>query len=221
MDVNESHNSPAGKPVRPPWVWIAGSAAIAGLIGGPACSNSEQKTAEPKQATASSGHGTDDKMGTESSGHGMDDKMGTEAESTKVGESASRMSVVTLSGSTFVVPTGKPTALWFTADGCRSCIPKAQALDKIKSGAGDRIAVLGVDINPADTEAVFRRWIGEVGEPHFDFAMDKNGQLAVAWGVRDTSTVIILDGAGTIVYHSTGAADEATFRSAFAKAGLA
>jgi thiol-disulfide isomerase/thioredoxin len=131
------------------------------------------------------------------------------------------MSVVTLSGSTFVVPTGKPTALWFTADGCRSCIPKAQALDRIKREAGDHIAVLGVDINPTDTETVFRHWIGEVGNPDFDFALDKNGGLAVTWGVRDTSTVIILDATGKVVYHSTGAADEATFRSAFAKAGLA
>lgn len=212
MDRNEEQGGQAAGPTSKPewnrpWTWIAGVVAVTGLVVGPACSDSDEKTAEPKQATASSGHG-------------MDDKMGAEAESAKVGETASRMSVVTLSGSTFVVPAGKPTALWFTADGCRSCIPKAQALDKIKSGAGDRIAVLGVDINPTDTEAIFRRWIGEVGNPQFEFAMDKNGQLAVAWEVRDTSTVIILDGAGKIVYHSTGEADEATFRSAFAKAGL-
>lgn len=223
MDRKEQQGGPAAGPTSKaarnrPWTWIAGVLAVAGLVVGPACSDSNEKTAEPKQATASTGRGTEEQTGTGSAGHGMDDR--TEAESAKGGETASRMSVVTLSGSTFVVPTGKPTALWFTADGCRSCIPKAQALDKIKSEAGDRIAVLGVDINPTDTEAVFRRWITEVGNPRFDFAMDKNGQLAVAWEVRDTSTVIILDGVGKIVYHSTGAADEATFRSAFAKAGL-
>ena len=59
-----------------------------------------------------------------------------------------------------------------------------------------------------------------MGNPHFAFAMDKGGQLTVAWGVRDTSTVVIVDAVGKVVYHSVGGADEATFRSAFAKAGL-
>ncbi|MGH9286625.1 MAG: TlpA family protein disulfide reductase, partial [Acidimicrobiales bacterium] len=137
-----------------------------------------------------------------------------------VGKAAPRYSVTTLAGSTFTVPAGKPAAVWFTADGCRSCIPKAKALDKIKGDAGDRIAILGVDINPTDTESDFRGWIKEVGDPRFDFAMDKNGALVLAWGVRETSTVVIVDAAGKVVYHSTGVADEATFRAAFATAGL-
>lgn len=220
MAVHEDQDGATRRPVRErPWAGIARVVAVVALIVGPACSTSDHSSAESKNTTASSAHGTDDDKGASSAGHGMDDKT-AEAESATAGETASPMSVVTLSGSTFAVPTGKPTALWFTADGCRSCIPKAQALDRIKAAAGDRIAVLGVDISPTDTEATYRRWIEEVGNPRFDFAMDKNGQLTVAWKVRDTSTVVILDPAGKVVYHSTGAADEATLRSAFAKAGL-
>lgn len=64
------------------------------------------------------------------------------------------------------------------------------------------------------------RWIGEVGNPPFQFAMDHNGALTVALGVRDTSTVIVCDKDGKVVFHSSGGADEAAFRTAFAKAGL-
>jgi len=212
-DIGGPPAGPMGRPVwRRPWVRIAGVVAVV-AIGGLIVARATRSTTHvsagaPSHAAASSGHGMGDGMGTGGS------------EGTNAGETAARVSVVTLSGSTFVVPTGKPTALWFTAEGCRSCIPKAQALDRIKGGAGDRIAVLGVDINPTDSEAVFRRWIGEVGNPHFAFAMDKGGQLTVAWGVRDTSTVVIVDAVGKVVYHSAGGADEATFRSAFAKAGL-
>jgi thiol-disulfide isomerase/thioredoxin len=227
VDVNKEQGRPPETPVwNQPLTWIAGVVAIAGLIMGPACSKSDHSTAASKHATASSGQGMHDKMGTASSGQDMNDNMkdnmgAAGSQSDKVGQTGPKVSVATLAGSTFVVPTGKPTALWFTANGCTSCIPKAKALAKIKSDVGDRIAVLGVDMNPTDTEAIFRRWIGEVGNPPFEFAMDKGGQLAVAWGVRDTSTVVICDAAGKIVYHSTGTADEATFRSALAKAGLA
>lgn len=143
------------------------------------------------------------------------------SEGARVGEVAPSFSVTTLSGSTFRFPTGKPTALWFTADGCRSCLPKAQALDRIKADVGERLAVLGVDISPSDTESVFRSWIKEAGNPRFDFAMDRAGELTLAMGVRDTSTIVIVDGKGKVVYNSAGAADEAAFRAALGKAGLA
>src|SRR5438128_5277931 len=51
----------------------------------------------------------------------------------QVGKVAPPFSVATLSGSTFRFPTGKPTALWFTANGCRSCIPTAEALAGIRA----------------------------------------------------------------------------------------
>lgn len=138
----------------------------------------------------------------------------------EAGEVAPSFTVATLSGSTFRFPTGKPTALWFTANGCQSCLPKAQALDRIKAEAGDRLAVLGVDISPTDTESVFRSWIKEAGNPRFDFAMDRAGALTLAMGVHDTSTIVIVDGKGKVVYNSAGAADEAAFRAALVKAGL-
>jgi thiol-disulfide isomerase/thioredoxin len=145
----------------------------------------------------------------------------TAAQGTGVGDVAPNFSLATLAGSTFHFPTGKPTAVWFTANGCRSCIPKAQALDRIKASVGDRLAVVGVDIAPGETESTFRDWIKEVGNPRFEFALDKGSKLAVAWGVKDTSTIVITDASGKVIYNSLEAADEQTFRAALSKAGLA
>jgi thiol-disulfide isomerase/thioredoxin len=145
----------------------------------------------------------------------------TAVQGTGVGEVAPAFSLATLAGSTFHFPTGKPTAVWFTANGCRSCIPKAQALDRIKASAGDRLAVVGVDIAPGETASTFRDWIKEVGNPRFEFALDSGGKLASAWGVKDTSTIVITDASGKVVYNSLEAADEQTFRAALSKAGLA
>ena len=144
----------------------------------------------------------------------------TPGQGAQVGEVASSFSLATLSGSTFHFPTGKPTAVWFTENGCTSCIPKAQALDRIKAGFGERLAVVGVDIAPGETEATFRNWIKQVGNPRFEFAMDKGSKLTLAWGVKDTSTIVITDAAGKVVYNSLEAADEQTFRAALSKAGL-
>lgn len=180
--------------------------ALAPLVVG--CSSSNDPTASH---TASSGAAAN---GAAQTGDGA--SAGTEP-----GQVAPSFSLATLSGGRFAFPTGKPTAVWFTASGCRSCIPKAQALDRIKSEFGDRLAALGVDINPAETEGDFRDWLNETGNPHFEAALDKGGKLAVSWGVSDTSTVVITDSAGKVVYHSSEAADEGTFRDALKQAGLA
>jgi hypothetical protein len=144
----------------------------------------------------------------------------TAGQGAEVGQVASGFSLATLSGSTFHFPTGKPTAVWFTENGCTSCIPKAQALDRIKAGFGQRLAVVGVDIAPGETEATFRDWIKQVGNPRFDFAMDRGSKVTLAWGVKDTSTIVITDAAGKVVYNSLEAADEQTFRTALSTAGL-
>lgn len=179
----------------------------------PDSSGTAEKAQGGGQATETSAMSGDHKADAEGTAAGSKAGVGE-------GQVAPRFSLATLSGGTFAFPTGKPTAVWFTANGCRSCIPKAQALDRIKAASGERLAILGVDINPSDGEAVFRAWLQEVGNPRFENALDKDGQLAVSWGVADTSTVVITDAAGTIVYRSAAPADEATFRDALTRAGL-
>lgn len=137
------------------------------------------------------------------------------------GERAPAFSVRTLDGGRFGFPTGKPTAIFFTASYCGSCIPKARAFARIKADVGERIAVLGIDIDPSDTPSSFREWIAAAGNPPFAYAMDAGSRLVRAFDVRALSTVVITDGSGKVVYRSFLEDGEQVLRTALVKAGLA
>jgi cytochrome c biogenesis protein CcmG/thiol:disulfide interchange protein DsbE len=137
------------------------------------------------------------------------------------GEQAPSFSVGTLDGNAFAFPTGKPTAILFTASYCVPCLPKAEAFGRIQADAGDRIAVLAVSIDPSDTPASFREWIDAAGNPPLAYAIDADGRLLRAFAVRALSTVVVADGDGRVVFRSAGPDGEDTLRDAVRRAGLA
>lgn len=137
-----------------------------------------------------------------------------------VGDRIPAFSVATLDGARFEFPNGKPTAFFFTSSFCGSCIAKAQAFDRIERDVSDRVAILGVDIDPFDTESSFRSWIDAAGEPRYDFAMDGDGRLTTLFDVIALSTVVVTDGDGEVVYRSFAEGGEQALRAALEEAGL-
>lgn len=145
---------------------------------------------------------------------------GGEGTGSGVGERAPSFSVTTTSGTSFDFPTGKPTALLFLASGCPTCIEPAITLNRLERELGDRIAVLGIDINPTDTPADVARFIEAAQNPRYGFAIDGDGQLTLAFGIRAQATVVFTDSAGRIVERLEEQSDPAAFRAALAEAGL-
>lgn len=94
-----------------------------------------------------------------------------------IGERASGFSVTTTSGSSFTFPTGKPTAQLFIASDCPTCIAPAITLNRLERELGDRVAVLGININPTDTPADLAGFGEAAGNPRHGFAIDRYGQL--------------------------------------------
>lgn len=137
----------------------------------------------------------------------------------EVGDTSPRFSLATTAG-TFAVPTGKPTALLFIASDCPSCIAPAVTLNRIERQLGDRVAVVGIDINPTDTDADLRSFIEKAGNPRYGFAVDRDGGLTTGFGIRAQATVVFTDGAGRVVERMEEESDEAAFRAALAVAGL-
>lgn len=128
-------------------------------------------------------------------------------------------SIGTLTGDVFSFPTGRPTALYFTGSTCASCLPKAEALDRIEREADGAVAVLGVDVDGFDTEEMFRDWIAHAGTPRHAFAMDTDFRLLDLFEVTALSTVVVTDGAGHLVWRSADEAGEPELRRALARAG--
>lgn len=136
------------------------------------------------------------------------------------GERAPGFSVTTTSGASFAFPTGKPTALLFIASDCPTCIAPAITLNRLERELGDRVAVLGIDINPTDTPADVARFAEAAENPRYGFAIDRDGELTVAFGIRVQAAVVFTDREGRIVERLEEESDPAAFRAALAKAGL-
>lgn len=135
------------------------------------------------------------------------------------GPAPAALSVKTVSGSTFSLPAGKPTVLFFMTGECASCIEGARALDTIERQYGDRLAVLAVDRDPGATTAAVRAFAQAAGNPRYSFARDPDGRMVGAFAVRALDTVVITDAGGAVVYRAVSP-DQASLRTALGKAGV-
>lgn len=93
---------------RRPGVKIAGVVVLVGLVG---LAVVRARDLNRSPSVASSGY-----------------KMEARSGGAKVGELAPQFSLPTLSGSTFAVPSGKPTAVWFTANGVPELHPEGEGV---------------------------------------------------------------------------------------------
>lgn len=137
----------------------------------------------------------------------------------KVGDLAPEFTAVTLNGEQFRLPAGKPAVVFFMAGWCASCFPEAQALARVDSRYGDRVAILAVSPDPSDTPDSLRDFSDQAGA-RYRFARDSDGTLAGALDVRALDSTVVVDAAGRIVYRDGYPTDEATLLSALRKGGL-
>lgn len=137
-----------------------------------------------------------------------------------VGEMAPAFFVTTVGGTSFTLPAQKPAVLFFMAGWCSTCIPEAEALDRIERSVGDRVAILAVDADPADSLASLEQFIALVGSPRYGFAQDRDGRLVAAFDVHALDTTVVVDAAGRVVYRDAVPTDEPVLRRALAKAGI-
>lgn len=135
------------------------------------------------------------------------------------GVASAALSVKTVSGSTFSVPAGKPTVLFFMTGECASCVEGARTLDAIERQYGDRLAVLAVDMDPGASTAAVRAFAESAGSPRYSFARDPDGRMVGALAVRALDTVVITDANGAVVYRGVSP-DQASLRAALGKAGV-
>jgi peroxiredoxin len=154
--------------------------------------------------------------------HGADEAAGgvtvERAGGSRVGDMAPVFEAVTTAGERVRVPAGKPTVLFFMAASCDPRV-EASALDRIVRADGQRVEVVGVDIDPAEPEADLAAFAGKVGAA-YGFVHDRDGVLARAFGVRALDSTVIVDAAGRTVYRDAAPTDEATLRTGLARAGV-
>lgn len=129
--------------------------------------------------------------------------------------------VTAVSGDRLRIPAAsKPTALFFSAAWCQTCVPEAQAWDRIERSIGDRISIVVIDADPSDTPQRLQGFIDLVGDPRYPFVIDTDATLARTYEMGSLDTTVIMDADGQIVFRDAVPTSEATLRSELAELGL-
>lgn len=135
------------------------------------------------------------------------------------GEVAPDFSVPTLDGGTFSLADqrGKPTVVFFMAYWCGTCVPEAQALDRIHQEYGDKVSILALDIDPSSSPQALQRFAQLAGSPNYTFGFDKDNTVLQKFKVRSLDTTIIIDADGNIVYRDSYPTPYKTLKAALEK----
>jgi thiol-disulfide isomerase/thioredoxin len=107
---------------------------------------------------------------------------------------------------------GKPTALWFWAPWCPTCLGQAPGVRKAVEQHADRVNIVGVaGLDKAEAMPDFVRMAKVDTMPHVS---DPAGALWKTFEVREQSTFVLLDAAGEVVFRGKLSADEVPDRIA-------
>jgi len=88
----------------------------------------------------------------------------------------------------------------FFATWCKPCRDEHDYIKQFSNKEG--IDVIG--INYKDNEKKVLAWLKELGNPYSNIAIDKNGRIAIDWGVYGIPETFIINSKGIIKYRHVG-----------------
>lgn len=98
---------------------------------------------------------------------------------------------------------GKPTLIEFWASWCEQCEALQPQMDEIHARFGAEVNLLAVAVAVSQTPRRVKRAVEERGHG-YPFLWDGGGDAVRSYRVPTTSVVILLDGAGKVVYTGSG-----------------
>jgi cytochrome c biogenesis protein CcmG/thiol:disulfide interchange protein DsbE len=84
---------------------------------------------------------------------------------------------------------------------CVTCREEHQTLLQIAREG--RVPIIGIDWKDDDGDA--RRWLSELGNPYQRVGVDREGRVAIDWGVYAAPESFLVNPAGIVVYKQVGA----------------
>lgn len=132
---------------------------------------------------------------------------------------AERFSISTAHGATVAVP-GRPTVLFFmTSTGCGDCVEEAAVLAKLTPRWSDKVAVVGVEMDPDTPTTALDAFSSDLGQLPFPLTVD-DGSLVSRFAVQSLDTTVVLDAGGHEVYRDVVPSTSAQLVGAVARAGV-
>ena len=83
---------------------------------------------------------------------------------------------------------------------CPECLNEHDMLLEI--ARSDVIPMVG--LNWKDDDAAAMSWLSQLGDPYDVVAVDRDGQVAIDWGVYGAPETFLIDASGTVVYKHVG-----------------
>jgi len=124
-----------------------------------------------------------------------------------VGTAAPRIKINDMAGQPFDLGTvvgKKPVLIEFWATWCALCKALLPELDRVRKTYGDRVEMIGVNITVNDSKDRVERYLA-AHKPPFRPLFDTQGAGSRAFDVATTSFIVVIDGAGKVVYTGSGA----------------
>jgi cytochrome c biogenesis protein CcmG/thiol:disulfide interchange protein DsbE len=84
---------------------------------------------------------------------------------------------------------------------CVECRAEHEVLLQIKQQA--RVPIVGIDWKDKDEDAL--SWLAQLGNPYERVGTDRDGRVAIDWGVYGAPETFLISPAGTVVYKHIGA----------------
>jgi len=88
----------------------------------------------------------------------------------------------------------------FFATWCKPCIDEHKYIKRFSEEKGIRMVGINYKDNPQKTV----QWLKELGNPYSDILIDKNGKIAIDWGVYGIPETFIINSKGIIKYRHVG-----------------
>ena len=94
---------------------------------------------------------------------------------------------------------------------CGECRAEHAALLQIKQEG--RVPIIGIDWKDQDEDAL--TWLAQLGNPYDRVGADRDGRVAIDWGVYGAPESFLISPTGTVVFKHIGAMTEQVWRRDF------
>tara|TARA_Y100000590_G_scaffold49164_2_gene51975 strand:- start:3652 stop:4182 length:531 start_codon:yes stop_codon:yes gene_type:complete len=88
----------------------------------------------------------------------------------------------------------------FFATWCKPCLDEHEYIKRFSNEKGIRI----IGINYKDNTKKTKQWLNKLGNPYSDIPIDKNGRIAIEWGVYGIPETFVVNTKGVIKYRHIG-----------------
>tara|TARA_Y100000590_G_scaffold424287_1_gene530977 strand:+ start:93 stop:626 length:534 start_codon:yes stop_codon:yes gene_type:complete len=101
----------------------------------------------------------------------------------------------------------------FFATWCLPCRAEHQFIKKLSNEPGIKL----IGINYKDKNEIAKKWLNEMGNPYSKVGVDKNGSIAIDWGLYGIPETYVVDKNGIVQYKYIGPITKKTYKQFYSK----